>query len=546
MNTIDIKYGNLLNSFEKGTTYYEICKYFDVLNKALAVNVDNQLHHLSEKVFDSCNINIITVHDVLGNKIYKNGILFIFESALKNIYSDIEVSFEHSVPTGVLAKISNNYSFQEEDVNKVKNEMNRLIHEDIMIKKLTILKEEAIDYYKHSGYFEKGFNIQNISDKVVSIYSMLGRHNYFYTLLPYSTGIINKFNVKLLDSHRLIVLTPNLSGELTLYTNCDNIINSFYKGKCLLEDLDVNYLCDINKKVCTNEINKFIKSCELVFNLSLAQAAKKITDNKNIKFILIAGPSSSGKTTTCRRLADYLNASGYDTIRLSIDDYYVDRDLSPKDENGNYDFECLEVIDVEGFNIDLNNLLKGESVRERKYNFITGKKEYTDKFIKLENNSIILIEGLHALNNKLTPSIDDKYKFKIYLSPFIPLNIDRHNYISTIDLRLLRRIIRDNRTRGYKVENTIESWQRVRNGEEKYIFPYIPDADIIINTALAYEVGALKVFAEPLLYSVDINDEYYEEARRLLNFLKPFYMIPGEYIPEDSILREFIGGRYND
>lgn len=546
MNTIEITYGNLTNEFLAGTTYYDICKFFGAEKDALAVNIDNQLFHLSTKAQFSSKINIVTIHEVLGNKIYKNGILFIFENALKNLYPNIEVSFLHSVPTGVLAKVSDDYNFTLNDLNKIKNEMNKIINEDIIIKKLTILKEEAINYYKQCGYFEKGFNIQNISDKVVSIYSMLGRHNYFYSLLPFSTGVIKKYDVRLLDKNRFIIVTPNIRGELPEYTNCDNIINSFYKGKCLLEDLNVNYLCDINKKVCTNDIKKFIKSCELVFNLSLAQAAKKISDNKNIKFVLISGPSSSGKTTTCRRLSDYLSASGYDTIKLSIDDYYIDREFTPKDSFGKYDFECLEVIDLESLNNDLSSLLNGNSIKERKYNFLTGKKEYTDKSIKLEDNSIILIEGLHALNNKILSNIDSKYKFKIYLSPFIPLNIDRHNYISTIDLRLLRRIIRDNRTRGYTVEKTLEGWQRVRKGEERNVFPFIPDANIIINTALAYEVGALKVFAEPLLYSVDINDEYYEEARRLLNFLKPFYMIPGEYIPEDSILREFIGGRYND
>ena len=261
---------------------------------------------------------------------------------------------------------------------------------------------------------------------------------------------------------------------------------------------------------------------------------------------MIAGPSSSGKTTTTRILGAYLRSKGYDPICLSTDDYFVDRIDTPKDEYGKYDFECLNAIDTKEFNNDLMRLLKGEEVNIPTYNFVTGKREYHNNLIKLNENSIILIEGLHSLNDDLTPGIPDRYKYKIYLSPFIPLNIDRHNYISTLDLRLIRRIIRDNRTRGYTVSEVIEKWQSVRNGEEKYIFPYTHQANMIINTALPYELGVLKVYAEPLLLSIDTDSKYYEEARRLLKFLRSFYTITSEYVSKNSILREFIGGANND
>jgi len=304
----------------------------------------------------------------------------------------------------------------------------------------------------------------------------------------------------------------------------------------------MKYVTSLNKNVCEGKIKNFIKSCELVFNMNIARIATDVTNNRNIKFILIAGPSSSGKTTTTKRLSSYLMAQGFDPIKISIDDYFLEREETPKDENGNYDFECLTAIDLDLFNSDLKRLLNNEEINMPTYNFVTGKKEFNDNYIKLKDNSIILIEGLHALNDELLPAIDKKYKFKIYLSPFIPSNIDRHNYISTIDLRLIRRIIRDNRTRGYGINKTIHVWQSVRNGEEKYIFPYIHQADVIINTALPYEIGVEKVYIEPLLRSINIESKYYEEAKRLLNFLKMFFTIPSEYVNNDSILREFIGG----
>ena len=237
---------------------------------------------------------------------------------------------------------------------------------------------------------------------------------------------------------------------------------------------------------------------------------------------------------------------GINPIKISTDDYFVDREFTPKDEFGNYDFECLENVDVKLLNQHIIRLLNHEKVTLPRFNFITGKREQSNTIIELKENSIILIEGLHCLNDALLPAVSKDLKYKIYLSPFIPLNIDRHNYISTIDLRLIRRIVRDNRDRGSDVSATIKSWQVVRNGEEKYIFPFIEQADVILNTALAYELGVLKVYVEPLLHSVGIESPYYEEAKRLLNFLKQFFPIPGDYVNSTSILREFIGGRAND
>lgn len=543
MDKVRITYKNQSKLFDKNTTYYEISKSFHVSENILAAKVNNVIMHLSEKATKDDMIDFIDITDVYGHKLYKSALEFIFEVAVKEILPNAEVNFEHSVPKGVLVEIKYAKELSYEELSKIKQKMSTIILDDIPFKKLTILKTEAIEFYKKENYKEKADNIQYISDKVVSIFELNGKYNYFYSGMPYSTGVITQYEIKSIGRNKLVIIMPDQQGKLPDYSPCTNIINSFYRGKCLLDDLHINYLSDLNKTVCNGDIKDFIKSCELVFNLELAKVAKKISDNRNIKFVLIAGPSSSGKTTTCSRLADYLRANGYDPIKISVDDYFVDRNDTPTDESGKPDYECLTAINLEELNNDLEKLLNGKTIKMSRYNFISGKREQLDKDISMKNNSIFLIEGLHAINDELTPKINPKYKYKIYLSPFIPLNIDRHNYISTLDLRLIRRIIRDNRTRGYDVVKTIDNWRSVRNGEEKYIFPYIPQANVIINTAQPYEVGVLKVFVEPLLYTVDVNNEYYEEARRIINFLKPFFQIPGEYVPENSILREFIGGK---
>ena len=541
---ITITINGIKKEFKENTTYYDISKGFDMNKDILGVKINNEVKSLSSRATVSEEIEFIDINDITGNKIYKCGLEFIFEVALKEVYPELEIHYQHSVPKGFLGELVGDKLITQDDLLKIKNVMSRIISEDKVIKKLNIKKKDALAYYKKVDQLEKYDNVQNITDKVVTLYELNGIYNYYYSEMPYSTGCITKYDIINLGRNRLIFVIPtkDSKGVLPEYVHYDNIINAFLVGKNWLNTLNMQYVDSINDTVGDGKIKEFIKSCEIVFNQNVSRVANTITNNRNIKFVLIAGPSSSGKTTTCKRLASYLRAQGYDPIQLSIDDFFLEREESPKDEFGNYDFECLTAIDLDLFNNTLKKLLSGEEVNIPTFNFVTGKKEFNDNYVKLKDNSIVLIEGLHALNDDLLPSIDNKLKYKIYLSPFIPLNIDRHNYISTLDLRLIRRIIRDNRTRNYDVNHTIEAWQSVRRGEEKYIFPFIHQADVIINTALAYEAGVLKVYAEPLLRSVSVESGYYEEARRLLNFLKVFYPIPGEYVDKDSILREFIGG----
>lgn len=548
MDTFRITFNdNTIHEYKKGTKFYDVSKDYKMDN-IVAFKVNNEAFSLDKVVTEDVKVEFINTNDIIGNRIYKSGLKFLFEVALKEVFPELEIRYEHSVPRGLLGIITGNKTLNQEDITKIKGKMGEIISNNDLITKLNVTPKDAISYYKKKNELEKASNIQNISDNIVCLYKLRGKFNYFYSLMPYSTEALNKFELVYLGNNKIILLFPTTrsNGVVPEYVHYDNIIDSFYKGKTWLQDLKVPYVPDLNAMVGNGKIKDFIRSNELNFNINISKVVQEIIDRKDVKFVLIAGPSSSGKTTTCERLGSYFEALGYSPVKIGLDDYFLNREDTPKDEQGNYDFESINALDIKRFNEDLTSLLNGKEVTLPKYNFFTGKSEMSKKKVKLEENGIFLIEGLHAINELLTESVDNKYKYKIYLSPFIPINIDKQNYISTIDLRLLRRIVRDNRTRGYSVTETIDNWQRVRDGEEKNIFPFIHQADTIINTALAYEVGVLKVYVEPLLLSVSVDSVYYEEARRLIDFLKQFFPIPGEYINDESILREFIGGRYND
>ncbi len=547
----DYKMTNVTIIFDKGekitvplgTKYIAISQYSKYKDTVLGVKKDNEIISLNDFPKQNQTIEFFDVNSIEGAKIYKAAIKFIFEVALKTLYPEADIHYLHSVPGGMLGDIKYSQNLTLENISQIKNEMAKIIDGNYPFVKYNILKKEAQNFYENVGTPEKAFNLR-CCDNIVTIYKLKNYLNYFYVNMPYSTKYIKSFTLKYLDNNKIVILYPSnlTNGKLPEYIHHENIIKAFYEGRAWLKSLNTPYLANLNTKIANYEIKGFIESCELAFNDQIKRACEDIIRSRDKRFIMLAGPSSSGKTTTTRVLAAYLRSKGYNPICISTDDYFVERENNPKDEHGNYDFECLNAIDINLLNTQLISLLKGEEINVPTFNFITGKKEFHNNIIKLQENSIILIEGLHSLNDDLTPYIDERFKYKIYLSPFIPLNIDRHNYISTLDLRLIRRIIRDSRTRGHDVSTTIRTWQSVRNGEEKYIFPYTHQANTIINTALPYEIGVLKVYAEPLLLSVAQDSQYYEEARRLLKFLQGFYPISSEYVSNNSILREFIGG----
>lgn len=522
-------------------TFYDIVH--DIKPNTVLVKVNGEVFSLDTKIKEECEIIPLDVTSLPGYKSYQSGLKFLFFLSVKELFPEAKLSFLHSVPKGILSEVILNHELTNEDVSKIKGQMALNVSKKLRYLKYNIEIKDAYDYFMKKGEIEKAKNLQTLNNPIVTLYRLGNELNYFYTLMPYDTSVINLYELVFLGNSRIVLVCPNVTSGLSIpeYVHYENIVTNFMETKKWLSLMNASYVSLMNELVSSSKIKNFIASNEILFVEDILKACDTITASKDIKIVLIAGPSSSGKTTTMKRLSSFLQSRGLHPIGLSTDDFFVDREDTPKNEKGEYDYECLEAIDLKLFNDTLQGLLDGKEVEIPEYDFVAGKKVFKGRKCVLDEKSILIVEGLHCLNDDLTPYIDERYKYKIYLSPFIPLNIDRHNYISTLDLRLIRRIVRDNRTRGKNVNQTIGEWQVVRSGEEKYIFPYVYQADRIINTALAYEIGVLKIYAVPLLSSVDIRSPYYNEARRLINYMQTFYTIPSEYVPKDSILREFIG-----
>ncbi|MGN1371372.1 MAG: hypothetical protein ACI4XM_03770 [Candidatus Coprovivens sp.] len=530
---------------EKGTTIYELSQIYQPNMKYSIVGaiIDSEVVPMDTKVNKATKIEFIDITSTDGYKINKYGLEFVTEVALKETFGEgYEVIYEHSIANGILMTIACDKKFTLNDAKKLKTKMNEIIAGDERIYDLNVEKSEAVNYYKKVKAVEKAENIHNLTNKIVTVHKLRNYINYFYSDMPYSTGCLKQYDLVFLGDNKLVLLfpSPNSKFKVPEYIHYQNVIKCFDEGKKWLKSLEIPYLSDLNKVISDCKIENLIKIIEMNYENQLHELANDIIKKKS-KYVLIAGPSSSGKTTTTKKIALQLRSRGYEVLVISVDNYFKNKVDSPKDADGNYDFECLEALDLKLLNKHLKELISGKKVSLPEYNFITGEKEYNNEPIKLGENAIILMEGLHCINDAMTPDLNPELKYKVYLSPFIPLNIDRHNYVSTTDLRLLRRIVRDNRTRATDVGNTITYWQTVRSGEEKHIYPYINNIDKIVNTSLVYEVGVLKVFVEPLLYSVKADHPAYNQARRLINNLRGFYPIPSDYVPEESVLREFIG-----
>ena len=481
--------------------------------------------------------------DRYESKLIQSGLKMVMYVAVRKLFK-CDVYFMHSLDKGLYCKIQSKNNLNADDINELKNIMDDLIKKDLKITKKVITVKDAYNFYIKINEIEKANNILYSNNKTCTIYELCGYYNYFLSDMPASTGKLNCYTLNYLGDNSVVLTTPYLSDySLPKFNNQDMILKSFsdYKAWCNL--VHVNYISDLNMLVSESKIKEFIKKNDIMMDNQIYELANLIR-KENKKLILLGGPSSSGKTTSTKKLALYMSALGLNPIYLGLDDYFKEKVDSPKLENGEYDFESIDCIDLDLFNKQLTDILNGEEVSVPTYNFIEGKKEYKGRIIKLKENDIILIEGLHCLNEKLTSTIPHDAKLKVYISPFMPLSVDRHNHISTVDIRLLRRIVRDNRTRGYNVQDTLKLWDKVRNGETKYVFPFTNEANVVLNTAYTYELGILRVYAEPLLYSVPIDSKYYNESRRLIDELQMFFPIPSDYLPDGNILREFVGDSY--
>ena len=534
--------GNILK-VDIGTKAKDVLKEINDKN-VIGIRINGKAVPSNYEISSDALVQNITISSRIGRKIYIKGLEFVYLLAVQELYADYtKVSIKHSLDKAIYTELNLTKGIDGNDVAAIKKQMKKIIAKDYEINKISASREDIIEYVNKLGEYEKALNYKYMTSDIVSIYELKDLYNYFYYIMPASTGILKKFNLTYIPPKGVVLSYP-INGELPKYKSTEKVLSAFQNYQNKLSKLNVNDGSDINKLVIENKIKDFIQIDEIIYRQGVEDIANQIASSKKIKVIFMSGPSSSGKTTSSKRLSLSLKSKGINTVVLSTDDYYVDREESPRDENGDYDFEVVEAIDYKLFGKDLSKLLKGEEVTIPTYNFLTGKREYKSSPIKLNKNEVIIVEGLHAINSKISGSVDSKNKLNIYLSPFVPISIDRHNHISTTDLRLLRRIVRDFNTRGYSGEQTLTRWQKMRKSEEKNIYPYQREADIILNTSLSYEIGVLKTYAEPLLYSIESDSENYEEAVRILNFLKGFLNIPSEYVPNTSILREFIGNSY--
>lgn len=535
--------GNVVTSVDK--TIYDLMKEQNLENEVIAVIIDNDITELSTKLKEDTKMKLIKIKDRMGAKIYRSGLKFLYITAVKELFGrNTNVELLHSLDKGIYTRI--NLELNNTMVDEIKAKMHELVKEDIRITRVVTSRKEAISYFNSVKEYEKSLTYKQMTGEMLTLYSMLDYYNYFYTKMPYSTKILTSFDLTLTTDKGVMLEYPStFDMKIPEYTHMPQVLNVFDNYAVWAEKLGVKYVSEVNNVVINGKIKEFIELNEIKQNNDLLEIANKIQNNINdIKIVLIAGPSSSGKTTTCKKLALYLKSKGLNPFTLSTDDFFKDRKDTPKNEKGEYEYDIPEAIDIDLFNEKLDALLKGEETTLPTYNFLTGEKEYKHPPVSLKNRDLLIVEGIHTLNELLTSKIPRENKLKIYISPFTPLGLDRHNHVSTVDLRLIRRIVRDARTRGYNAVDTLKSWRNIRISEEKYIFPYQKEADIVLNTALIYELGILKTFAVPLLYNVNYKSEYYTEAKRIINFLKIFLNIPESALPETALLREFVGGGY--
>jgi len=530
---------------KKGITFKEFIN--DHINEDYH---DIALCRLNEKYYELCKeikisgeIELVKFNSPIGMKIYSRTLQFIFIKASLDIFENSKITIEHSISKGLFGEIHKEEALCAKDIEKIKIRMKDIIEKDIPINKIKVKREEAIKIFENYGMEDKVSLLNHVDFETVNLYELEGRYDYFYGQMAYSTGSIRAFN--LTEYEPGFVLENPMDSDLDKlapYKDHKKLSQIFLETEKWLNILGVGEVGSLNDKVESNELNDLIMVSEALHEKKIAYIADMIKGKSETKVVLIAGPSSSGKTTFANRLGVQLRVNGFIPRRISLDDYFVNRDDTPKDENGELDFESIYSLDLKLFNEHLNRLLLGEEVEIPTYNFKKGEREWGGEKLKLPESGILIIEGIHGLNPMLTSSVDNKNKFKIYISALTQLNLDNHNRISTTDIRRLRRIVRDYLSRGYGAEQTLMMWPSIKRGEQKNIFVHQEEADVMFNSTLVYELCVLKKYALQELEKIKPESPVYLEANRLKSFLGFFKDIDKEYVPENSILREFIGG----
>ena len=508
----------------------------------IAGMINNEVKPLNYVLKENDNVELLDTSTRDGARIYTRGLLFIMAKAFKELYSQIKLTVNFQLSSSMFCEVENEI-VTSEMIENVKAKMEEIIAKNLLIEKKELSKKEASEFIKKENTQIGEIQLENKDKKEVSLYFCEEYYNYFYGVMPISTGYIKLFDIiKYHDGFLIRYPSKNKPNEIKPYQEGKKLLTALKEYDDIYSILGIGTLSQLNEKIRNGEAKDIILLSEALHEKKIANIADKIIEDRNKRVILIAGPSSSGKTTFAKRLGIQLRLNGLKPKTISVDNYFVEREKTPKDEFGNYNFEALEAVDLKLLNEHLVKLLNGEEIEVPTFNFKKGKKEFIGKTMKLEDDEVLIMEGIHCLNDQLTPAIDKRQKFKIYISALTVLNIDYYNRISTTDTRIVRRTVRDSRFRGYDALKTLSSWYSISAGEEKYIFPFQEDADVMFNTSLIYEINALKKYALPLFSKIGKEEKEYAEAKRLTEFLKYFEQIDVEDIPKNSLLREFIGG----
>ncbi len=513
----------------------------------VAARVDNAIVELNKPLDRGGTVDFIDLSTLDGLRIYQRGVLFLLHMVLKELYVNWQLWVLHSIGNALYCELRRNGErkrLTDEEILKIKERMHELVQRDIVFEKREFYKNEAFEIFSNQGDADRTRLFKFRKKKTVKLYKCLAYYDYYYGYMPPSTGYLKYFDLeKQEDGFLLILPDQHNPQEVRKPKPLPKLSSVFLEYARWLDVIGINTVADLNEIIASGEraVTDLMLLNEALHEKRVAQIAEQFA-NSGARLILIAGPSSSGKTTFAKRLLIQLKVFGFKPMSISLDDYFVDRERTPRDESGNFDFESIEAIDLELFNKHLIELLEGRQVQLPRFDFKAGKRVWSDKPIRLDRNQPIVVEGIHGLNERLTSSIDRSYKFKIYVSALTQLNLDAHNRITTTDTRLLRRIVRDYKFRGHSALDTLRMWPSVRRGEERNIFPFQEEADAMFNSAIVYELAVLKIFAEQLLVQISPDEPEYSEALRLTKLLDYFLPITNvEDIPRSSILREFVG-----
>ncbi|MBR3163469.1 MAG: nucleoside kinase [Clostridia bacterium] len=539
-----VKYNDKEYECKKGTKISELLKNEIEQNKYTVVGakLNNEYQFLDEEILENGKLELVDISMKEGTKIYRRTLIYIMGMAFQEVEPKALLTVDYQLANEMFCEIDN-MEVTKEMIAKVKEKMQEIINKNLTIEKRVMTRKQAEKFFEETGTVRGKLQLDLKSNDKIKMYYCEDYYNYCYGNLANRTGSIEAFDL-VKYGKGFLVRYPSTSskGKVPKHIKSSKLAWALDEYKQIYKVLSIHTVPKLNKAIKEGYEKEIVMLSEALHEKNIAKIADKIAKNKDIKIVLIAGPSSSGKTTFAKRLGIQLVLNGIKPAMISVDDYFVERKDTPLDENGEYDFDCLEAVDLKLFNTHLKQLLKGEEVDMPEFDFIEGTKRYKGKKMKLKEDEILIIEGIHCLNEELTKHIPAHKKYKIYTSALTVLNMDYYNRISTTDTRLVRRIVRDYNFRGYSAKNTLSTWHKVNKGEEKNIFPYQEEADTIFNTSLIYELSALKPHVMPLLEAIGKDEPEYAEAKRLINMLQYFEPIPKEDVPSNSLLREFIGG----